>query len=329
MRWLLDLLSFKNGSRHDLVDATEQAIERVIDGTEPRLRLVPGYKNKLRKDVAGALAFIDQTVEQIPGPLDMQRNNYVHNPEVAAYFSTPDEITRVFSTSPELKSFFESTHHIEADTAYAMMCVQREEKQIMGMEVAGAGDHIRRDVLQTAVNFHDHKILSAAESEEQVRAAIKQCIFDGLITYALNHLSRLKIERKELEDERRILQSRLRARQARGNGLSKLLVQAYHDNLEQISQLEAHLSEAEHKLELLPGHHELFESYLEEVRTIFSNPEDFIHMHLACFRLNDMGIKLDDEAASSGNTLCFSELEIAGVLKRVVTLVRLPRSELI
>ena len=54
------------------------------------------------------------------------------------------------------------------------------EKTILGMELHN--DIIRRDVMQTALSFSGHKIMSPASRETGVRTGIKQCIFDGLVT---------------------------------------------------------------------------------------------------------------------------------------------------
>ena len=72
----------------------------------------------------------------------------------------------------------------------------------------------------------------------------------------------------------------------------------------------------------------LREIYLDEMRKILTHPDDFILMHVACFRLTDMGIQVDIASSQPSNTVCFSELEVARVLKRVVTIVRYPRAEM-
>ncbi len=156
--------------------------------------------------------------------------------------------------------------------------------------------------------------------EEALRCGIKKCIFDGLITYALQRILELKAQRRELEDQRRILHARLRARQAVGNGLSHLIATAT-DAEQQIEDIEGDLRIAEGKLRQLPASEQVLDAYLGEIQQVMSQPERFIQMNEVCLRLNNMGIIADTDASHAVNTVCFSELEIAEVLKRVVTVV--------
>ena len=46
----------------------DAAIERAVDGTDPRLRALPGYKNQLRPPVTHAIDHVVALVEGIPPP---------------------------------------------------------------------------------------------------------------------------------------------------------------------------------------------------------------------------------------------------------------------
>ena len=83
------------------------------------------------------------------------------------------------------------------------------------------------------------------------------------------------------------------------------------------------------KLDKLPNSKDVLAFYLEEIGNIFGNPEEFIRLNVACFRLTDMGIKVNGNTPQTANTVCFSELEIAAVMKRVVTVVRYARSDMV
>lgn len=318
MKWLLELLGV-NATQSS--DELAEAVEHVIEGTEPRLRLVPAYRRKLLPALQKALTHIDETVDRFPGPLELSRRAYIEAPEVKAFFATPDELDEVLRHSGEISSLLHTPHETPVQEAWALLCTEKEEKHVLGLELAG--NDVRREVAQTAVNFHDHKILAPATTEEEVRCGIKKCIFDGLITYALQHIVGLKSQRRELEDQRRILHARLRARQAAGNGLTSLIASA-SSPAQPIEEIESHLRSTEDRLRQLPANEHVLETYLEEIQRIFNRPEDFIQMNVSCFRLNHMGIKVDANSPDSADTVCFSELEIAQVLKRVVTLVHIP-----
>jgi hypothetical protein len=323
MRRILEKLGIMGRSSGELSNAkTREAVEHLVESTEPRIRLVPGYRKKLQPLVAAALSHIDTLVEQIPGPLDMSRAAFVNDPYVKAYFVSPDDLQQIFNDSGELKEFFDDLNHGETEGAYALLCANRNEKTVLGVTLNG--NDVRRDVLQTMISFHGHKILSPAVSEKEVRRGIKQCIFDGLITYALRHILDLKYLRRDLEDNRRILQSRLRARRASGGGLSALLAGDEGQDADR-DDIEDQLSRTEETLKKMPESQDLLSFYLQEIMEILASPEDFIQLNVACFRLTDMGVKVGTDVQETANTVCFSELEVTHVLKRVVTVVRYPR----
>ena len=76
------------------------------------------------------------------------------------------------------------------------------------------------------------------------------------------------------------------------------------------------------------GDKDVFSFYLEEIRKVFAHSEDFIQLNETFCRLNDMGIKVDANTTQSANAVCFSEVEIANVMKRVVTIVCYNRNDI-
>ena len=302
-----------------------EAIEHVIDSIDVKLRLVPSYQQKLGEAVSTALQHIDNLVEQVPGPFYFSRATYISDPNVRAYFASPDIMQEIFSSNEELQAFFSDQYNGDVDICYALLCSNKEEKTIMGNELVG--DFVQHGVTQTAINFFDYKVLSPAVSNYDVRKSIKQCIFDGLITHALQHIANIKIERRDLHDQQRILHAQLRSRQAKGNGLSSMLAEGHADKW-QSEELERQCHEAGQQLEKMLGKQDVLSFYLDEIRNILSQPDDFIQLNTACFRLSDMRIKLDDNAPQAANTVCFSEIEIANVMKRVVAVVSYSRDEM-
>jgi len=303
----------------------EQTVESVVDGIEPRMRLVRGYQKKLQPAVVTARAYIDSMVEQIPGPLDISPRAFVSDPYVNAFFATPQEVRAVFSRSPELQAFFDQPDNAEVDAACALLCMVEEEKNVLGMELAHGA--IRRDVRQTVVNFSDHKVLSPAATETEARDGLKNCIFSALLSHALQHIAGLKAHKQELQDQRRMLYARLRARQAYSNGLTTLLSPASGDGGE-TRDIEEKLALAEAKLKLMPATRDAPRDYLHEVRALLEQPQAFIQLRRVSFQLTKLGIKTDASSPHPTNTVDLAEIEITNVLKRVVLIARYPRSEM-
>ena len=298
------------------------AIESVVEGTEPKIRYVSTYKKLLEESVITSLLYIDELVNNIPGSIDINRKNFALDPQVHAYFSSPKEIKEIFSISDEMKSFFNNTEH---EQAHAFLCMNVDEKTVLGMELNN--DILTRDVMQTAVNFSEHKVMSPAATEDEIRDGLKKCIFDGLITYALKKLIGIKGEYREIQEQHCSLQSRLRSRQAKGGELTQLLSSGNKVDSECEGILEQ-IAETESELKKLPPQWELPNYYIEQVTNILEHPEEFIRMEHVFANINKMGIKISDKSTKDGSLIRLDELTIDNVLKRVVVIVCYRRNEM-
>jgi hypothetical protein len=68
----------------------EQAIERAVDGTDPRLRLVPGYRKRLRQPVIRAIDQVIALVDGFAGPLTAGIDGYGNDSRLAALFASAE-----------------------------------------------------------------------------------------------------------------------------------------------------------------------------------------------------------------------------------------------
>lgn len=302
-----------------------EAIECVVDGIEPHMRYFPGYKKILNNSVVTSLAYISNLVDTIPNPIIISRKTFITDPQVKTYFVTIKDVQNIFSGSTELRDFFEVPENCNQGEAYVLLCMNETEKTVLGMDLHG--DVIQRDVMQTALNFSEHKILSPATSEAEVRKGIKQCIFDALITHALQQILELKQQKQVLEVQRTLLSSRLKTRQSQGGGLSRLLASANETELS--VNIEQQIAENEKKLQKLPESWNAPRFYMEIIKKILTHPEKFIRIKEKSFNVTKTGIVTSDGSSQSVSTIHFKEILIANVLKRVVAIVRYPRCEML
>ena len=96
---MLQRLADRLRGRYERLD--EQDIERaigiILEETDPRLRLVRGYRRKLRKPVIRSLVYVGQLVTRIPGPFAISRSTYGSDPQVNALFGSADDIDDLFA----------------------------------------------------------------------------------------------------------------------------------------------------------------------------------------------------------------------------------------
>ena len=50
-------------------ELVQEAIERAVDGTDPRLRAISGYRKRLREPVIRAIDHVVRVVNELPAPI--------------------------------------------------------------------------------------------------------------------------------------------------------------------------------------------------------------------------------------------------------------------
>jgi hypothetical protein len=292
-------------------------VENVVEATDNRIRAIGNYRKLLQGAVATALEFSDELVSRIPGAIEVSSRSFVSDPYVNAFFVNIGDLQAVFSHSSEIRDFMEDYASAELPHCYALLCMHRSEKTVMGMELAG--DMLRKDVRQTAVSFSDHRIYSPGPSEQETRNGLKNCLFGGLVTNALERIMAQKLTSHRLQTERHALQARLRAlqhNQARDSDVVR----------REIRELRKALETVEHDLlKLRPPSPE---DSLQQLNAVLAHPDHHVRIDRCSLKLNKMGIKIGGDSDQPCNELELTEVCFGEESPRVVTLAKFPRDEL-
>ena len=298
--------------------AVAAAVDKVVEGTDRRIRGVGGYQRKLAPAVRRTLDFVEDLVARLPGPLELSRSAWQDDSHVNAFFGTTDDVRKTLTRSKELRDFFQREG---TSQAYALLTMTREEKNILGMSLQG--ETVQREVPQTSVSFIEHRILAPAATEVGLREELKARALNVFIAHAADRLVDLQVRREGLERERQILQLRLRLARTREESLA-----AVQEGSPELEALEKSVGENARALEALGGELGTLDDYVEQLKAVFEQPEEHLGMATVAFRVSRMGIKLDEGAVEPGNDLTLLELSL-GSLRRVATLVRCPREEML
>src|SRR5512139_261811 len=143
------------------------AIERAVDGTDSRLRAFPGYRRLLRDPVVHAIDHVVALVDSIHAALPAGADGYRNDFRLAALFASGEEMLQVFSRDRALSQYLAGPDGRGAEHVTALLLARREERTILGMDLAG--DQVRRDVAQVAVNFSGHHLLEPRTAEAECR----------------------------------------------------------------------------------------------------------------------------------------------------------------
>ena len=326
----IKLLFHKDSSRGDQPDESVivAAIENVVDGTDPRLRLIGSYQRKLRKAVTRALAYTHRLVETIPPPVKMGKKTFAKDPHVYAFFASTERLQEVFSHSIPLKKFFQRPENAALNECYALLAMEKQEKRIYGVELDG--EIVKRDVPQIAINFSDHRLIASGATEVATRQELRERAFNYLVECALENILSLQSRKEELESQRSLLKVKLKMLQAEQRGLEALAGQGVTEEStmavteQKLVDIERELRESVADLRTLDG-------YLRRVNHVLHHPEDYLRLRLITLRLNRMGIKLDQSGSTQGEEIVLVEAKIGArgqASSAVGVLVRCPRDQL-
>ena len=296
-------------------------MESVVDDTDSKIRLVPGYKKKLQNLIQSSLEFADDLVDQIPEAIEVSSSTFASDPYVNAFFANVTDLQSIFSHSSEIQDYMEDVHDTRC---CALLCMRRTEKTAMGMELSD--NMLKRDVRQIAVSFSDHRIYSPAPSEPETREGLRSCLFQGLVTNALERITQLRLASHNLQSRRQMLHTRLRhykhkaSEVEQGTRTSVKIAHAIEATGRELRKTEEKMLNAP----LLTP-----QVALEQVMEVFSAPGDFVRIRKFPLRLNKMGIRISDTSPQPCNQLKLTEVVFGNELPRVVTLATFPRMELL
>lgn len=305
-----------------LVDAMEQ----VVDGIDPRLRMVRGYARKLGPAVERALAHVDEACAKVPGPIAFNRRSWSTHPTVHALFATAGELRRVFGSNASVKTFLDQHRGLEVTHVYAVLGMVVERKTVLGVEQQG--DIIRTDVPQVNVSFSDYRITHAAPDDQALRSNLRQRALHELVAQALRRVSSMKARREGLREQRVVLQMRLKALEGEAEGLTEL-VQHEKAAAEEMAEIRARMDSLEAACAEVKENVGTLDALLGQVASLLSRPEELIQVSPVTLRLDRMNRIVGQGPSARNDPIRLAEVTFGGDVKRVGILAQIPRDELI
>jgi hypothetical protein len=297
----------------------QAAIERTVDGTDPRLRALYGYKKSLRPAVIHAIDQVVALVDGIPAPLPAGRGDYSADLRLKALFATADRMQEVFGNDFALNEFRSGPGNA-AERVIALLLAERVEKNVLGIELAG--DMLRRDVAQVSVSFRRHRLIEVANNEADTRRQLKRRAFDHLLTLVLARIAEVHGEHADLVRQRDLLRRKLNALKCAGCGFD-----AAEGAQPEPMALSAELQEIETGLKKLGSDAGALQGRLDIVAGLLSQAGQQLWAEDLVIHLDSMNIRRDAQDASA-QRVTLRELHNARGAGLVMLLVTLAPGEL-
>ena len=317
--------SEKSASRYD-DEVIDWATEKLVDGTDSRLRLVSGYKRKLRDCVERSVTFVDEVVESLAPPLAVDPQAFTTNHEIRTWFGTIKALREAFSLSLPIQQFAAQVENASLTQLYAGMTALIDEKTVFVPELRGG--MVQRDVSRTAFNFTGHTIVAPAATEEALRLEVKERAYMNLVERSLAHLVSIKREKSELQKQRTLLRSKLRTLVSRQLGMQPFVAGMPTEPVDAAS-IEARLDNIEAELGQTAARIETLDQHLSRVIEVMNTPEDQLRITPASVRVTQMGIVATDETDEECGEVAYTKVETGDSGVFAVRLVSFPLKALL
>ncbi|MCP5195564.1 MAG: hypothetical protein H6974_02030 [Gammaproteobacteria bacterium] len=304
------------------------AIERVVDGTDPRLRAVRNYQRKLWDAVEQAIEFVVAFVDTFPPAIELSRRSFTVDPRVRALFASPEQLREIISFSQGMLNYLQQNPGPLPETLYAVLVTERVEKNVLGMDLQG--DLMRRDVAQTVVNFCDPRVSLPTDNADEGRRDAMKRVFDYLVEIALQRLVSTRNRKQQLEQQQRqLLQKKAQLYKASTLALEPLM-ELRVPGAPDAGAIERQLQEIETELTRIRISSATIENHLAKVASTLREPEKHLRLERVTLHLNHMNVKMPPNSAYNTNILEFDEILLRQDARRFTMLfVRFPSSELL
>jgi len=292
------------------------AIERAVDGTDPWLRGLSGYRRKLRPAVLHAIDHVVGMTDRLEEPLELSRESYTTDPLLRLAFISTTQLEQLLLNDPALAAMFKASGQ-SGLAVWALLGMECEQQQAFGMEMQG--DTLVRDVAQVTVGMVNHRLLDPTSSLAKTRRLLKRRAFDHLLSLALSRITAVEDVREELLARRTLLQAKHDMLERSGWGFSE----AAGEMPPQLDEVHRKLGEIEGQLLEFGGDDCYIEKHLEILTDVLANAEHQLWAEPLTLIVDRMGIKRN-VVSEDAPELHLTELHNAAGQRLIIRLVTIP-----
>jgi hypothetical protein len=293
--------SYRGGSYPESL--VREAIERAVDGTDPWLRAVSGYRKKLRPAVIRAMDHVVALVDALPPPVSLDPANYAGDLRLKSLFISADEMNRFLAGDRGLAEFLKGPAG-GASRITALLAMEKQEQVTLTED--HSGDVVIRDVRQVIVTFDGHRFIDPSADEGEFLRLLRRRAYDHLLSLVLRRLANLKSERAVLEQRRALLKTKLNLLEREGWGFE----QEDPSGRPGVAEVEERIGEIEAQLREAGGEERMPARYLEIVADLLGRPEEQFWSRNETIFVGPMGVK-GREPVNDASGLTYSMLRNA------------------
>lgn len=285
-------------------------IEEVVDIADPAIRRASRYSKKLLGPVQTAQGYCSSMIESVPGPIQLDRNNYFNNPRVKALFVSSDQMEEFLQNSPDIGILRKNGFSGEV---VALLTMTKHEKTVLGHQKMG--ELIMRDVAQQTVNFTDHRIVGPAADIESAKVGIVKRGVEVLATVAMERITNLRTTISELRQKRDYLSGAIKILQGRSRIQTRF---SLPDPLqaEELKKAKDTLASVESELQQALVALSYPEDSLGYLIETMQNPSQLLTVDSYSIFLDWMNVLVEKQSDNKGNEIVLAEFSLLEDIKR-------------
>lgn len=283
----------------------ETALERLVAEVDPRIKLLPDGRRKLRRGVRRTLQYMHDMCEQLPDSLDLSVPGYSLDRRVGLLFASPQSLSDILAGSESLHEYF--AHPSSADTVQLMLSMQPTESHRLGSALLPDGS-IRKDVPQTVLSFDRHRFIAAGSTRDEAIRKGREHAFVVWCASLGQGMQSLEAQQRLLKVERQALQLQLRSggQVLNAEALNLSGVRDKDAAQQRLVEVERELT-AGRQLDSLAGK-------LDLLRQVMEGPEEYIQARKDTVWVNRMGVLTPPE--QGGQQLDYAEVLLGYLQQR-------------
>ncbi len=253
------------------------------------------YRKRLHEPVACAVDYVIALVDALPPPTAISPRAFGEDFKLRALFVSTDHLVETLGKFKAVRTYLQGREGAKPETLFALLTMAWEERKVLGMELEG--DQVRRDVLQVAVNFFNHRCLGPTDNEADTRRELKIRAFDFLVEKSLERLLEERGKRRELDHQRHLLKQKLDVMRSGNWGLGPMLSEENGDPPD-LAALEAEIARIDSEFGQFRSDQLGLEEGLACIVDVFARPADWLAAREISLRLDSRGIKVPEGSES-------------------------------
>ena len=280
------------------------AIDQVVDGTDPRLRVVSGYRKRLRPAVIKAINTTMELVDGLSSPKELSRKSFSREDSIRSIFTSPDHISDFLSRCQVLHNYLKRQTSVALDNIHALLLVGHKETHMLGMELDEG--IIRRDVPQISIHFSNPRLICPAESESTSHQETNKQVFDFFIVEALKRLISERSQQSKDQHQYELLVRKLKTLEA-ANWSFEWLLNQQQEGLVDNYKLKNEISGLAGQLKESATEPVTLEYYLKVISDTLIAASELLRRTRIRLKMDRMGKKLKE--ADTGPSVLDLELD--------------------